>query len=71
MIKYSNEEGFIKAKGIKFRENQDRNIVLPKVAVGVFSRHLFEDVIEKFSCLEVGYISCANMEQNIYILKLK
>ena len=48
MIKYSNEEGFIKPKGIKFRENQDKNIKLPKVAFGVFSRHLFNDVVEKF-----------------------
>ena len=71
MIRYSEEEGFIRSKGIKFREGQDKNIRLPKVAVGVFSRHLFEDVIEKFSCLEVGYISCANMERNIYILKYK
>ncbi|MBQ7136933.1 MAG: nucleoside phosphorylase [Bacilli bacterium] len=71
MIKYSDEEGFIKAKGIKFREGQDKNIVLPKVAVGVFSRHLFNDVIEKFSCKEVGYISTANMEKNVYILRYK
>lgn len=71
MIRYSNDEGFIKPKGIKFRENQDKNIKLPKVAVGVFSRHLFDDVIEKFSCKEVGYISSANMERNIYILRYK
>ncbi len=71
MIKYSSEEGFIKPHGIKHREGQDTNIKLPKVAVGVFSRHLFEDVIEKFSCLEVGYISCANLERNVYIIKYK
>ena len=71
MIRYSNEEGFIKSKGIKFREGQDPNIKLPKVAVGVFSRHLFFDVIEKFSCKEVGYISCSNMERNVYILRYK
>lgn len=71
MIKYSNEDGFIKAKGIKFRKNQDSNIILPKIAVGVFSRHLFEDVVEKFSCNEVGYISSANCERSIYILKYK
>lgn len=71
MIRFSNEEGFVKPKGIKFREEQDRNIVLPKIAVGVFSRHLFNDVVEKFSCKEVGYISCANYEKNIYILRYK
>ena len=71
MIKYSLEEGFIKSDGIKFKEGQDPNIKLPKVAVGVFSRHLFYDVVEKFSCLEVGYISCSNMEREVYILKYK
>ncbi len=71
MIRYSNEEGFIKAKGIKFREGQNANIILPKVAVGVFSSHLFQDVIEKFPCVEVGYISLANFEKNVYILKYK
>ena len=71
MIRYSDEEGFIRPHGIKYRENQDENIKLPKVAVGVFSRHLFEDVIEKFSSLEVGYISCANMDRNVYIIKYK
>lgn len=71
MIKYSNEEGFIKPKGIKFREGQDNNIILPKVAVGVFSRHLFQDVVQKFHCTEVGYISTATLERNIYILNYK
>lgn len=71
MIRYSSDEGFIMPKGIKFRENQNRDIILPKVAIGVFSRHLFEDVIEKFSCNEVGYISTANCERNVYILKYK
>lgn len=71
MIIYSNEEGHIRPKGIKFKENQDSTIKLPKVAVGVFSRHLFYDVIEKFKCKEAGYISMANLEKNEYILKYK
>ena len=71
MIKYSDEEGFIKPKGIKFRDGQDKNIRLPEVAVLVFSRHLFNDVVEKFQCMEVGYISCSNFEKNVYILKYK
>ena len=54
MIKFSEEDGFIKAHGFKYREGQDKNIKLPSVAVGVFSRHLFDDVIEKYSALEVG-----------------
>ena len=36
MIKYSNQEGFIKATGIDFNDGQDSSIKLPKVAVGVF-----------------------------------
>ena len=39
MIKFSEEEGFIKAHGFKHREGQDKNIKLPSVTVGVFSRH--------------------------------
>lgn len=71
MIKYDNSEPFIKATGIKFREGQDPNIRLPKVAIGVFSRHLYKDIIEKFSTKEVGYISGANLERNVYIIKYK
>ena len=65
MILFSKEEGFIKPRGIHFKEEQDVNIKLPEVAIGVFSRHLFEDIVQKFSCKEVGYISCANLERNI------
>ena len=71
MIKYYDEEGFIKPTGIKFREGQDENVILPKVAVGVFSRYLFFDVVEKYSCKEVGYIFSANMERNVYILRYR
>ena len=68
MIRFDSSEPFIKPRGIKFREGQDPNIRLPKVAVGVFSRDLFKDIVEKFSTKEVGYISCANMERNVYII---
>ena len=71
MIRYSEQEGFIKAKGIKFKENQDADIRLPKVAVGVFSRHLFYDVVQKFNCREVGMLRCANLEREVFILNYK
>lgn len=71
MIRFSQEEGFIKPQGIKFREYHDSNLILPKVAVGVFSRHLFECVIKMFPSQEVGYVSAANYERNIYILTYK
>lgn len=71
MIRYSNEEGFIKPKGISFKDGQDRNIVLPKLAVGVFSRHLFNDIVQKFNCREVGITKCANFVREVYILNYK
>ena len=68
MIRFDNSEPFIKPRGIKFREGQDTKIELPKVAVGVFSNHLFKDIVEKFQTKEVGYISGANIERSVYIL---
>ena len=71
MNKFDNTEPFIKPHGIKFRDGQDTNIKLPKTAIGVFSRHLFKDIVEKFNTKEVGYISTANLERNIYIINYK
>ena len=71
MIRYSNEEGFIKPQGLQFRVGQDKNIKLPSVAVGVFSRQLFEDVIKKLNSLEVGYLTMSGLERNVYIIKYK
>ena len=68
MIKFDNSKPLITPKGIRFREGQDPNIKLPKVAVGVFSRQLFKELVEKFSTKEVGYMSCANMERDVYII---
>ena len=61
----------LKHMDLNIEKDKIKNIKLPSVAVGVFSRHLFDDVIEKYSALEVGYFSCANMERNIYIIKYK
>ena len=47
MIRFDNSETYIKPKGIKFREGQDSNIKLPKVAIGVFSNHLYKDINRK------------------------
>ena len=69
MIRYSKEEGFIKPYGIKFKENQNKNIKLPSVAIMTFSRRLIEDIVQKYNCEEVGYMSCANYEKKVYILK--
>lgn len=71
MIRFGTGEPFIKPKGIRFRKGQDKNIKLPKVAVGVFSRILFKEIVEKFQCKEVGYIAYVNLEKSIYILNFK
>ena len=71
MIRFGKGEPFIKPKGIRFREGQDENIRLPKVAIGVFSQMLFKDIVEKFSCREVGYIYYVNFEKSVYILNYK
>lgn len=71
MIILGKGEPVIKTRGIHFREGQDENILLPEVAVGVFSRHLFNDIISKYQCKNVGYMCNANMESDIYILKYK
>ena len=71
MIRFGEGEPFIKPKGIRFREGQDENIRLPKVAVGVFSQILFKDIVEKFKCKEVGYIYYVNFEKSVYILDYK
>ncbi len=71
MIRFDNSEPYIKPYGIKFREGEDPNIKLPKVAVGVFSRHLYNDIVEKFSTKKVGCISGANLERDVYIINYK
>lgn len=71
MIILGKGEPIIKTRGIHFREGQDENIVLPSVGVGVFSRQLYEDIISKYQCKEVGCVKNANSESNIYILKYK
>lgn len=71
MIKLGKEEVFLKPIGLVFKDNQDTNIRLPKVAIGVFSKLLFNDIIEKFKCKEVGMIRNVNFEKNVYILNYK
>ena len=74
MIIYSKEEGFITSNGIKFREGQDDKIILPEVAVGVYSHHLFEHIIKDYPEFEpkaVGYMETANFDRDVYILNYK
>lgn len=72
MIFYSDEEGIIKPQGIKnLMGIRDKKIKLPHIAVGIFSEHLINDIVEKFKCRKVGYVSCANTSRPIYVLKYK
>lgn len=68
MIRYSNKEGFIKPNFIKGVDGVTEVDNLPKIAVGVFSCHLYEDVVSRFPCEAVGIINCANMERKVYKL---
>lgn len=70
MILFSNGEGLIKATGIrKLDGTRDVNYKLPHIAVGVFSEYLLEDIVEKFECIKVGFISGANCSRPVYIMK--
>lgn len=72
MIRFCDEKGLIVSKGIHtIGGHKDPSFVLPKVAIGVFSFKLFEDIVEKFSSLEVGFIKCANYSSKVYIIKYK
>lgn len=71
MIIFGKGEPMIKTKGIHSLLDNDEKLILPKVAVGVFSRHLYQDIIEKYSCKEVGFFRNANFERKIYILRYK
>lgn len=44
MIRLGKKEPLIRPKGLEFKKGQD-NIRLPKVAIGVFSKHLFNEIV--------------------------
>ena len=70
MIKYSNEEGFIKSEGIRDKNDERKEkVILPKTAIGVFSIKLMNDIVEKFSCEKVGYFGGASFHRPVYIIK--
>ena len=68
MIIFGKGEPIIKTGGVHL--TGDINI-FPEVAVGVFSHHLFEDIVSKYPCNKVGYMKNANFERDVYILKYK
>lgn len=72
MIRYSNEDGFIKSEGIR-DENDSRKVipVLPKIAIGVFSTKLFEYMVKSFKNKKVGYFGGAGVHRPVYIIEYK
>ena len=70
MIRLGKKEPLIKPKGLEFKEGQN-NIRLPKIAIGVFSKHLFNEIIRKFKCEEVGLIHNVNFDKKVYLLNYK
>ena len=61
MILYSKDEGFIKPRGIKNKDGiHDSSIVLPHIAVGVFSEHLLNDIVEKYRQSEIERLKAEN-----------
>ena len=71
MIIYSEEEGFIKPVGLNFENDGERKTKIPEVAIGVFSRHLYDDIVEKFSSCVIGRFLSTNMERKVYKIKYK
>ena len=71
MIEYDDSEPFIKPRGIHFLDEKDKDMELPKVAVGVFSKYLLSDIVDKYECREIVYIRNANSNKKVYILKYK
>lgn len=69
MIRYSDEDGFIKPGGLRDENDVKGNkVVLLKVAVGVFSIKLFESIVSAFQSKKVAYFGGASYHRPIYVL---
>ena len=68
MIRMGTGEPVIKTHGIHLTSDIS---TFPSVAVGVFSRLLFEDIVSKYQCSKVGYMKNANFTKDVYIIKYK
>ena len=70
MIKYSEDEGFIKSEGIRDKnDSRKEKVILPKTAIGVFSIKLLESIVERFECEKVGYFGGASFHRPVYIMR--
>lgn len=72
MIRYSEEEGFIKSEGIRDENDQRiKKVTLPSIAIGIFSVKLFENIVSSFETKKVGYFGGACYHRPVYILRYK
>ena len=71
MIRFGKKEPLIRPKGLEFEDGQDERMQLPKVAIGVFSKRLFNEIIKRFKCREVGLIHNVNFDKKVYLLEYK
>lgn len=70
MIKYSDEEGFIKSEGIRDKnDSRVEKVILPPTAIGIFSIKLLESMVERFNCEKVGYFGGASFHRPVYIMR--
>ena len=72
MIFYSNEKGIIPSTGIKNLEGvHDLNLKLPSIAIGVFSEHLYKDIVKKYNCVQIGNFGGSSISRPIHIINYK
>lgn len=68
MIRFSDKDGVVKVHGLHYKNEKKECIILPSVAIGVFSRYLVKDIAKKFCGRKVGYISCANYKSDVHVI---
>ena len=70
MIRYSGEEGFIKSQGIRDKNDaRGEKVILPEIAIGIFSVKLLNSIVKKYNCEIAGYFGGASFHRPVYIMK--
>ena len=71
MIIYSNQQGIIESRGIKYNDGQETNVKLPETVIAFYSKNLFDRFLNLVYVRPVGYIATANLHRDIYVVKYK
>lgn len=70
MIRYSEEEGFIKSEDIRDENDQRiKKVTLPSIAIGIFSVKLFENIVSSFETKKVGYFGGACYHRPVLLIE--